>query len=317
MNPQWQSFLMAQQARIDNGTVRHFGDLTKELKTAEQGAWFSDLSHLSILSVSGAKAQEFLQGQLTCDLESIGEGDVSLGACCDHKGRMLANFRIWTHATHYYLLLPNDMRETLMTHLCKYAVFSNVDIKPADEDVIAIELFGEPPTSVPTARRITRSKSHYLLLTPPSEMESLWNALKTQHTPIGATAWHAFNTQSGLSFLGPQTSGLFTPQMINLQLLGGVSFKKGCYVGQEIIARTEHLGKLKRHLYHATINSSTPPQPGNELTNTDSQSIGVITNVAPSLHADFQLLGVIQDRAVSQAANVYCNGVALKNVRRC
>jgi hypothetical protein len=316
MNPQWQAFLTAQHAHIDSGSVLDFGDLTQELRTLETHPWFADLSHLSTLCVRGAKAGEFLQGQLTCDIDTLTEGEISLGACCDHKGRMLANFRIWTQQANYYLLLPNRMRDTVMTHLRKYAVFSKVEINPMDETLIAIEYCGEHPPSVGTVLPLAKTNSHYLILIHPKNMESIWNTLTTHSTPIGAIAWRAFNIQRGLHFLIPETSGLFTPQMINLQLLGGVSFKKGCYVGQEIVARTEHLGKLKRHQYHGTLNGSTSPQPSDELMNTDSQSIGVITDVAPSLHADFQLLAVIQDRAVSSMADIYYNEIVLKNLQR-
>ena len=107
------------------------------------------------------------------------------------------------------------------------------------------------------------------------------------------------SNENGFTFIYQKTSGLFTPQMINLQLMNGVSFSKGCYVGQEVVARTEHLGKLKRHLYRAEVECESPPQPGDKIYQ-DEQVMGVVTVSAPNKNGGYTLLAVIQDRALEQ-----------------
>lgn len=175
---------------------------------------------LSTLKLSGIKTQEFLQGQLTCDLRLLTlHGQYSLAACCDHKGRMLANFWVMKWETDFLLILPENMIEITKNHLQKYAVFSKVTLS-----------VGSHPEAMTDVAALFKNR-----------------------------------IEKGIVILQPKTSLLFTPQMINLQKLGGVSFEKGCYVGQEIIARTEHLGTLKRHLHRLEINSDTPLAPGDPL----------------------------------------------------
>ena len=103
----------------------------------------------------------------------------------------------------------------------------------------------------------------------------------------------------------PQTTEQFTPQMISLEKHGGVSFKKGCYLGQEIIARTEHLGKLKRHLYTFTLEKAVAANIGDEIMNKEGQKMGIIVIVSEN-----DLLAVVEDRAVQES--LYWQGHLLR-----
>lgn len=278
--------------------------LTTEQQATLTNNWITDLSHFGMIQVKGSNAANFLQGQLTCDVNDVNEQSVSLGAYCDHKGRMLATFRIWLYDSDYYLLLPQRMVQTIVEHLRKYAAFSRVNVNTVDpERWRVLEYAGEnkPAHDVHgIVLQIPQPKImhayHSLIITKDKQFDI--NA-----TPIGPSLSHAFNVKYGLVHIQPQTSGLFTPQMVNLQLLGGVSFKKGCYVGQEIIARTENLGKLKRHLYRATMNCNEIPTIGDAVTNADSQPIGIIVAAAAGFESNFQLLAVMQDQALAQSNN--------------
>ncbi|OGT53890.1 MAG: hypothetical protein A3E84_00790 [Gammaproteobacteria bacterium RIFCSPHIGHO2_12_FULL_42_13] len=218
---------------------------------------------LGILRLSGENTESFLQGQLTCDMRLLKKhGDYSLAACCDHRGRVLANFWVVRWEEDYLFILPKNMCDITQTHLTKYAVFSKVSIN--NEDQLSIQ-------KASLAGAVVNSSNNHS-----NEMTD-------------EDLWRKQNIQDGLVLIQPKTSLLFTPQMINLDKLSGVSFTKGCYVGQEIIARTQHLGTLKRHLHRMTL--KTPLQPGDPLKNDTGEEIGVIADAI-----GLEALAVIEDR---------------------
>ncbi|AAO89982.1 YgfZ/GcvT domain-containing protein [Coxiella burnetii] len=226
--------------------------------------------------VKGENAATFLQGQLTCDVREINEIRGALGACCDPKGRMVANFFVFQKNKDYYFLLPKSMISITIAHLKKYAVFSKVELLAVNE----AETYSLPEITL---------------------------------KELDENDWRSLNVRAGLVWVYPQTSGKLIPQMINLQKWGGISFTKGCYIGQEIIARTEHLGKLKRHLYRAFVDSETPPTPGDELKNQNDQTMGIVVEAARK-NTEYELLVVIQDVALENG-DIAFNQFPLKNVQ--
>lgn len=304
MNHHWQNFLLSLHAHIDHDRVDHFGDLNQEYHHALNGQIIADLSELGIIKVSGTDAANFLQGQITCDVLKLEKPTWS--ACCDRKGRMLANFWIWTDHQDYFLLLPKALLESLQHHLKKYVVISKVKLS-IQEDSWVVTGITQPNTPIhhPQITNIALSDSfnRQILIGPYDVMQTLWNQLILNNThPIGNSAWQLLNIRAGITTISLKTQALFTPQMINLQLLGGISFTKGCYVGQEIIARTQHLGQLKRHLYRASVHSTTPLNLGDEIFNEQHEAMGVITELASCSEHEFELLAVIQDRAIEAQA---------------
>lgn len=235
------------------------------------------LKHFTVIAINGANATTFLQGQLTCDVHKITETHGSLGACCDPKGRIIANFYIFRQKENYYFLLPKSMISFTLNHLKKYAVFSKVKLAVIDDFTTTIK--------------------------PPVEIEI---------SEIKENTWRALNIEVGLAWIYPQTTMSLIPQMINLQIWGALSFTKGCYIGQEIIARTHYLGKLKRHLYRADVISQSLPTPGDKLKNQKKQDVGMIIEVALKKHKEYKLLAVILDDGINK--NVFLNQVLLKNI---
>ena len=202
------------------------------------------------ITITGEDALKFLQGQLTCDVVQVGLSP-SLGAYCDHKGRVLANFWIQQIADSYSLIVAASIAEATLTTLKKYGTFSKVDIDSSAEC---------PPT-------INTNRLNYI--------------------------------EQGMAFIVAETSLLFTPQMLNWEQFGGVSFDKGCYLGQEIVARTQHLGKLKRHLHHFESNSAIVAAAGDKVVNPKNESIGVVCD---SMIKGDKLVGlaVLHDNALSE-----------------
>lgn len=271
--------------------------------------WIANLSHFGLIKVSGDQTLTFLQGQLTCDINQLKQREASLGACCNPKGRMMANFYIWRNQNDCYLLLPQSMVLSTIEHFKKYAVFSKVKLTAVNETVIAVtgnlNLEKEASKTIILVLTPQSPTPIHLIVGNSKTMLSFWKNSSKTIVPIDVLEWQAFNIKNGISFIYPQTRGLLTPQMINLQKLGGVSFKKGCYIGQEIIARTEYLGKLKRHLYRAHINCKSSPQPGDELKNKNSQPVGIVVESTPVGNTGFELLTVMQDQLLEKEPHIY------------
>lgn len=267
------------------------------------------LTRFSVLRFSGEKTQEFLQGQLTCDIPSLSEhGQHSLAACCDHRGRMFANFWVVNWHSDFLFILPKNLSDIVKNHLQKYAVFSKVSISAEDTFFIAeLHQTATTPLSLvaiearaPASRAATNNKSNVIYILLPNINRYLILAESNPFPNIrinhDETIWKKNNIADQLAILCDKTSLLFTPQMINLEKLGGVSFTKGCYVGQEIVARTQHLGTLKRHLHQLTVKNNGDLFPGDDLKNQKGDVIGVIVESVSLDDHMFDVLAVIEDR---------------------
>jgi len=243
------------------------------------------LPFLQCITISGDNAWQFLQGQLTCDLRLLEETPAIPGAHCDHKGRVQYNFWLWRHTDQFFMLLPLSLRATACKILGKYALLSKVTVQTVDRQVfgqLATDTTLEPSAnttvvSLPDGRAFIVSDQ----------------SLEATKDP---TPWQLANIAMGLCFIEPATRGLLTPQMIQLDTLGGVSFNKGCYLGQEIIARSHFLGRQKRHLYRSEISAEV--MPGSAIHDNAGQEVGVV--VATATTAPMQFLAVVEDRAVQQ-----------------
>ena len=183
----------------------------------------------------------------------------------------------------------------------------------AGDDAWALiqHVFGEvPPLSLGVNHGekgsvISLPGERFELIMPPGEAPAVWQDLRSQAEPVGAPCWDWLNIRSGIPVILPETQEQFVPQMVNLDAIGGVSFQKGCYPGQEIVARTQYLGKIKRRLYLANINSSEGGKQiyvaaGDELFSADmeGQSSGMVANASPSPGGGFDVLAVIQISSV-------------------
>jgi len=208
---------------------------------------------------------------------------------------------------------------------------SDVKLRDASEELLCIGLGGmsatnvleevlgfAPPATVDavvtqegiSVSRIMGAQPRFMLLASPERIQTIWQALSAQKavTPAGIGAWELQDIEAGLPQVIEATADEFLPQMLNLHVINGVSFKKGCYTGQEIVARTQYLGKLKRHLFIAKLAKETCPTPGTALfADEGGQSIGQIVNARP--HPDDGCLcqAVIQVKNAENAVHVGSN----------
>ncbi|UVE18771.1 folate-binding protein YgfZ [Pseudomonas sp. LS44] len=278
-------------------------------------ALFCTLSHEGVLAVRGPDASKFLQGQLTCNLDYLNDANAGLGARCTPKGRMLSSFRILSTADGYLLAMANELLEPQLSELKKYAVFSKVTLADesaqwqrfgllnADQALTALGL--EPPCEVSQISRhdgliaIRLNAGHTELWAPVSAAQAVKDQLKTVAAEAPLNEWLLGQVRAGIGQVFGATRELFIPQMINLQAVGGVSFKKGCYTGQEIVARMQYLGKLKRRMYRLSLPSGELPALACELFSpVHRSSVGEVV-LAAQAEQGIELLAVLQEDAAS------------------
>jgi folate-binding protein YgfZ len=276
-------------------------------------AFFCTLSHEGVLAVRGADAGKFLQGQLTCNLNYLSETQASLGARCTQKGRMQSSFRILLEGDGVVMAMATELLEAQLADLKKYAVFSKS--KLTDESAAWVRFgvdHGDAALSslglaLPAdTDSVVRHEGLIAIRVSPDRAE-LWvaadqaDAIKGKLSALLAEGslnqWLLGQIRAGIGQVMPETRELFIPQMLNLQAVGGVSFKKGCYTGQEIVARMQYLGKLKRRLYRLSLDANELPAPGTPLFSPiHGSSIGEVV-LAASAEQNIELLAVLQAEA--------------------
>lgn len=273
---------------------------------------FAPIQNQTVLLISGADSSKFMQGQFTCNLNDITDTRFSHGACCNAKGRMVANFSLAKQGDDYLLAIDESLAETLQTHLKKYMVFFKSTMSQSDYVLAGVTgssaqkvlntLFGACPTqdyeqvSIEGGLIIKRPfNAGYELWLTADHAPQYIDALLTKTTLAHSDYWPLNLIRHGLAQLSIENTEAHIPQMLNLGMVEGISFNKGCYTGQEIVARMQYLGKLKRHLYLIQVNGQNI-QAGDELRCENANSaIGTIINTIN--HANSCLaLAIIEDK---------------------
>lgn len=316
MKPEWLDFLNDNGAEMDDGQVVSYGNLERERHMVHTGLVICDLSHQGLISVDGEEASDFLQGQLTNDIRNVSEQHSQLSAYCTHKGRMLANFRIFKRGESFYLRLPLSQLETTLKRISMFVLMSKVIIKDSSLSLIKMGLSGPNaeqvlgdllpaiPTEVDdtsqsnglTIIKIAGPHPRYEIVGELDAVKIIWQQLDVHAAPVGAGCWESLDIQAGIPTIYPATSEAFVPQMTNMQVINGVSFKKGCYTGQEVVARMQYLGKLKRRMFRIHIDTDEPVQPADKLfaANSDTaQGTGQIVSAQPDPDGGYMALAVI------------------------
>jgi folate-binding protein YgfZ len=329
MQSNWKDFLSAQGATLTDEVICDFGNPAAELTATSQGTVLADLSQVGTLRVSGEDAQSFLQNLLSNDIREVSSSQAQFSSFNSAKGRMLANFLISREGEDYLLQLPASLTEAMRKKLSMYVLRAKVKITDISENLIVLGLSGTDSQKIlnnqgiilpestlgksqtPTGSLIKFSETRFQLNVNPEQAESLWLSLSAQATPAGNACWDWLNIRAGLPVILPETQEQFVPQMANFDLIGGINFKKGCYPGQEIVARMHYLGKLKRRMYLAHLDSTA--KAGDELYGTDpaGQSCGMIANAAAAPGGGFDVLAVIQTESYEANAVHLSSGAAL------
>lgn len=324
MTNDWESKLKARGAVIADGRALHFGAPAAETTRALAGDIVADLSALSLIRARGADALAFLQGQFSNDIKQL-PGRTQLHAYCNAQGRMLALLRVFARGDDIYLQLPTALREQTLKRLKMFVLRSKVELEPADElgavgvsgphipDVLARAGIAWPAATDATATaaemtvvRLPGPHPRAQLLAPLEVLGKFWAELPAAVAPVGMAAWTALDVAAGLPQVYPETLETFVPQMLNLDRLGGISFNKGCYPGQEIVARMHYLGRLKQRMYRAHVAATGPVKPGDPLYAPDfgAQAAGTVVEAHATTAGGYDLLAAIQISSV-QAGEVH------------
>lgn len=247
-----------------------------------QGA-IAPIADLGLLRVHGVDAVAFLQGQLTNDVAGLATGRSMLAGYCSAKGRMLASMRVWRHEDSVWLMPTRVLAPGLLKRLSLFVLRSKVRIEDVsatsacfglcgDAAVAAVHslgvewpapgelrtVLGKIVLGIESARIADQTVRRAILIAPLTDAQAIWTALSSPLAPISSTTWRWTDVMSGVGRVLAPGVERFVPQMINFDLVDGVSFRKGCYPGQEVVARSHYLGKLKRRLFLASVTGEPP-----------------------------------------------------------
>ncbi|MBM3351323.1 MAG: folate-binding protein YgfZ [Betaproteobacteria bacterium] len=279
----------------------------------------SDLSHLGLLQLSGSDASTFLQGQVTNDVRLLDGSRAHYSGYCSPKGRLLALFLAFTHQNRLHLQMPKELIEGISKRMRMYIMRSKVEIQDVSDHVIRIGVSGQQASeslsklfqAIPqetltsssaeygTLLKLPGTHARFEIFTDIANAPHIWHTLLSQAKPASASYWEWLDIQAGIPDVVLKTQEEFVPQMLNLDLVGGINFKKGCYTGQEIIARTHYLGTIKRRTYLAKLNGSTKPAAGDEVVNHANEIVGKVARSAESPWGGYDVLAEIRQDSLS------------------
>lgn len=286
MNLNWKNFLIAENAIFNCDT-----NIAFSLPKNESNKHIYPISHLGILTVSGVDAAKFLQGQITCNINEISNIKSSLGAICNPKGRAITTFLLIKNSNDFLLILPHELLALVKKRLEMYVLRSAVTLTDSSDELCLIGLSNDAQQpsenyNFATNRQeniIVKLKKRNLIIAINDHAQTFWSEqLKQGFQPEDSEQWRYLDIMSGIPWLTATTSEEFIPQMLNLDKLGGISFNKGCYTGQEIVARTHYLGKTKREMFLVEYDGLEDPEPNSTIID---DSTGTEKNIGKVLYA--------------------------------
>lgn len=245
------------------------------LLTGEKSLIITELSQYTVIEAAGEDAEKYLQGQLTCDVSKLATGHSTLAANCDPKGKMLSLFRLIRLTSDcFYLLIHKELVESGLANLKKYAVFSKITFTELDSRIIGIA--GEQAQDTVAEKYAQTADSTRPVLITENHIQIYVQTRQPRYIIISQAApwtfnshageWDLLDIQDGVPLLSAKTQNEFLPQALNLQLLeNAISFRKGCYIGQEMVARAKYRGANKRAMFTLAGNNDCIPPVGSEV----------------------------------------------------
>lgn len=269
------------------------------------------LPSLAVLSLTGPESAKFLQGQATTDFREVERGRVLPGAVCSLKGRVLFSFIAVPRGEDIDLVLPADQIEAAQAHLGKYAVFSKTRLENAAGRLALLGVRGPRAAALldrlglvlPGQGGVSRgadgawaaqvlADERYLVALPASHLAAHWAALADGIAVGHECQWQAADIRAGFATVTATTRDRFQPQELNYPALDAVSYNKGCYTGQEVVARLYFRGKLKQRLYRLEAAA-----PGQGPVMSGDLEVGDVVMAAPDGEGQ-AVLAVVKNAAV-------------------
>jgi len=293
-----------------------FGEIPVDFNALERQTTVSVMLYHSLLRITSSDNLKFLQGQFTCDLKEVSATQWRYGAMCTNKGRMIANFLLLQTAENQHLIrVSTGTIEPLQNTLKKFVPFYKGTLDNLGEQFVLLGLNGTDATDliqsifiqVPEingaiqtdeAIVVRLAETRYECWVKNTCLASVWPRFIEQATPTGCAYWELLNIRAGLGEVRQTTIEEWTPHMLNLQITGAISFKKGCYTGQEIVARTEYRGQQKRAMYRIAGRGMAPAT-GSPLTE-DEHTIGEIVMAQMTGDKQWEALAVLSDKNLEE-----------------
>ena len=338
---------MNSSAFYSSSDLGNLQPLSAAVRLAEPGLALANgpiampLPHLGFLGVSGADGLSFLHGQLTNDVQHQSVDTVALSAYCQAKGRMLASFVQWRDVIDggpaVMLALSRELAAPIAKRLSMFVLRAKAKVVDRSEELVALGWIGSaggfPPLGIdgltlPGAAwghtgaegvhclrlsdldTATGALVRVVVIAPASSATAVWRALAAGSTPTEEAAWHLFEVHSGIARIVAPTQEQFVPQMLNYELVGGVNFKKGCYPGQEVVARSQYLGKLRRRMFLARAAGIEVKAGADVAAPGTAEPVGRVANAAPNPQGGTDLL--IETTLAAAETDLSVDGVALQ-----
>ncbi|MCF7982446.1 MAG: hypothetical protein K9K86_10705, partial [Pseudomonadales bacterium] len=293
----WKNYLHSQGAEFcthgETQLVSYFNSSTDNDQLPS--SFITPLMHQALLNIAGPDSAKFMQGQLTCDVNAISPKLSTLGAACTPKGRIYTSFRLIQRdnndTPHFLLRMRKDIIDSTIATLSKYIVFFKSKMTSLEGDWVGIgikgdscdnllnQFFGSIPTEI---NQVVQNNKGILICLPGANMryeawlpneqaQTLWPQLTAIASSVGTFAWILEDIRAGIAEVSKAITEAFIPQALNFQAINAISFTKGCYTGQEIVARTQYRGKAKRLMLRVRLEGAPPLSPGMDLFDAETQ----------------------------------------------
>ena len=282
------------------------------------GATFCELTQTGLVSFAGPDAAAFLQAQLTSDVAALIPPRTQYSGYCTPKGRLLATFLLWRLPDETLIQLPRTLSDAIRSRLLKYVLRSKVSVTDGASRYVLFGIAGPEAERVVTALGTHVPGQHhdvtlgpdfavsclpgerYIVLSAAACAANVRSTLSGHAAAAAENTWAELDVQTGIPVVTEASQEQYVPQMVNLDLIGAVSYSKGCYPGQEIVARTHYLGRIKQRTYRVRLPDGVSAKVGDRLFSNQygaDQASGTILNVAPTTKAD-DALAVIYTNAI-------------------
>jgi len=327
----WNDFLLQAGATIEGENNVYFADAKNELEALETSAVCCPLLQYGLIRFQGEDSQAFLQGQLSSDIRALNNNAAQYSSYSTPKGRMQASFLISRQGDDYVLQIAAELQAAVQKRLAMFIMRSKTKASDANDQLVQIGLAGPHAASLITklfatapaafevqhhnnASVIGLEGARFQIMASPTAMPLIWKQLIADGAiAAGSAVWQLTEIRAGAPWITAATQEEFVPQMANLELIGGVSFTKGCYPGQEIVARTQYLGKLKRRTYRMHVDSIDVAA-GQDVYSPEmnGQASGKIMLAAPAPQGGTEVLVVAQIASIEQGLHLHnANGPKL------
>lgn len=315
MNKSWQSFLSSQGGVFDKNGLKSFSGEHAEIISLDN-TYLCDLSHMGLIRANGEDALNFLHGQFTNDLKQVTETHSQLSSYCNPKGRLLSIFRIFKQGDNFFLLMRRDVIEATLKRLTMFKLMAKVELCDVSDEFVIFGIAGPNSDSILKENNFTApvdineskhidgtsiirsasESSRLLFISKPEDGIVIWKSLSKLASQSTSSIWDLHDIQSGIAQVTAETAEAFIPQMVNLELIDGVNFQKGCYPGQEIVARTHYLGKPNRRMYRILIDGGKLPVPGTNIFSPKDgdQPVGKIVTAQSFANNNYSALAVLR-----------------------